>query len=198
MEYVKKGFSFLTEPTKSFDAEKKTSTGEAFKYMLVLAIIIAFLGALVSAVSVGFANIFIPPEAAAFTNPLFIFVTVLVTFYMGIIIGSFVWGLWLHLWAYIMGAKNGLEQTLKSVFYGGTPNYLLGWIPLVGLITAVWSFVLTGIGLMRLHGITGGKAALAIIIAIIIPLAIIGLVFATLLVSLMSLGIFQQGTMPVY
>lgn len=198
MKYLKKGFSFLTAPTNSFDAEKKTPIGEAFKYMLILAIIMSFLGALISAASVSFASVFIPPEAAAFTNPIFIFVTVLVTFYIGIIITSLLEGLWLHLWAYVVGAKNGLEQTMKSVFYGQTPTYLLGWIPVVNIITVVWSLVLTGIGLMRLHGITGGKAALAIIIAVLIPIIIIGALFATLLASLISLGMLQPGTIPGY
>jgi pilus assembly protein TadC len=72
----------------------------------------------------------------------------------------------------VFGAKKGLNQTLKSVFYGGSPNYLLGWIPLINIIAGLWSLVLAGIGLTRLQGIKGGKAAGAIIIAILIPLII--------------------------
>lgn len=196
MKHIKRGISFLTDPGNSLDAEKDTGLNDAFKYMLVLAIIMAFLGALVSAISVTFTGVFIPPEATAFTNPLFIFVTSLVAGYVGVIIVSFIWSLWLHLWAYVLGARSGLEQTMKSVFYGGTPNYLLGWIPFINFISAIWSFVLTGMGLVRFHGITGGKAALSIIIALIIPLVIALALFATLLATLISLGMIQPGTIP--
>ncbi len=203
MSYIKKGFSFLTDPGTSFDNEKTTTLNEAFKYLLVLAIITAVLGAVMAAFWMSFATGFIPfgsipPEATAFMNPATIFVISLVTGYVGAIIISVIWGLWLHLWAYVLGAKNGLVQTMKSVFYGGTPNYLLGWIPLVNIITMIWSWVLTGMGMVRFHGITGGRAALAIIIAIIIPVVIIAAFFAALIASLVGLGLFQPGAIPGY
>ncbi len=197
MKHIKKGFSFLTDPRNSFDAEKDTNLNEAFKYLLVLAVITAVLGAIVSAFLMTFAYTFIPPEAIGFTNPVLIFVTSLVMSYVGAVVASFIWGLWLHLWTYVMGAKNGLVQTMKSVFYGGTPNYMLGWIPIINLIAAIWSFVLTGMGLMRFHGITGIKAALAIIIALVIPLVIgFAVLAAVLLPMLATFSGLQPGTIP--
>jgi hypothetical protein len=197
MGYVKKGFSFLTGPGNSFDAEKDTNLNEAFKYLLVLAVITAVLGAIVSAFWMTLAYIFIPPELMGFTSPPLIFVTILVMGYVGAVVASVIWGLWLHLWAYLMGARSGMAQTMKSVFYGGTPNYMLGWIPLINFMAAVWSFVLTGMGLMKFHGITGSKAALAIIIALVIPLVIGFAVLAAFLLPMLSaLSAFQPGTIP--
>ena len=202
MKYIKKGISFLTDPGKNFDAEKSTSLNEAFKHMLVLAIIAAVMGAVTAVFWTNFVTSFIPigslpPEAAGFLSAPFIFVMTLVAGYVGVIIVSVVWGLWLHLWAYVLGAKSGLEQTMKSVFYGGTPNYLLGWIPLVNIIAMIWSWVLTGMGMVRFHGITGGRAALAIIIALVIPVVIGVAIFAAFLATMMAaFGGFQPGMIP--
>jgi hypothetical protein len=181
-----KAFGFLGSPSKAFDKEKKADLGESFKYLLVLLLIPSILGGLVAAVIFGVLGTmmgpFLPgmmPYAGA--SVLFIFLTTAIFGYIIGIIGSVIWSLWLHLWAYIFSAKQGLEQTMKSVFYGGTPLYLFGWIPLASIIFAIWSLVLHGIGLTRLQKLEGGQAAAAIIIAIVIPIAIIIIIVATLI-----------------
>jgi len=174
MKYIYKAIDFLKSPEKSFDSVKGESLGEAFKFMLVVSIILAVLNGIIAGLlgnffSAGFG------ATGAMLLPVVI-VGAIVGSYIGIIIFLTVWGLWLHLWAYVLGARKGLEQTMKSVYYGYSPSYLLGWIPIVSIIIAIWSLVLQGMGIKNLHGITGGKAALSLIIAIIIPL-IIGFVF---------------------
>ena len=202
MKYIKKGISFLTTPGESLDSEKATTFGDAFKYLLVLGIIVSVLGAVVAAFSTSFAFSFIPSgslpvEATPFISAPFIFVTSLVGSYVGLVIGALIWGLWLHLWVYIVGARKGIEQTMKSVFYGCTPNYLLGWIPLVNIIAAIWCFILTGMGIVKYQEMTGGKAALAIIIALVIPVVIIGVLLVTfLLPMIMAFGGLPAGTIP--
>jgi len=203
MEYLKKSFnkgiSFLSAPSDAFEGENSTKFGDAFKYVLVLAIVTTVLSAIISAFSMNFANSFIPslpPEATAFTNPGFIFVSSLIMGYIGLVVGLLIGGLWIHLWVYIIGGRKGLEQTMKSVFYGGTPNYLLGWIPFINILAGIWSLVLTWMGITRYQGLTGGKAALAIIIALIIPIVIGGMIFVALLSTLMALGMLQAGAIP--
>ena len=201
MKYIKKGISFLTTPGESLDNEKTTTFSDAFKYLLVLGIIVSVLGAVVAVFWTSFAFSFIPtgaipPEAAGFVSAPSIFVMSLAAGYVGLVIGALIWGLWLHLWVYIVGARKGIEQTMKSVFYGYTPNYLLGWIPLVNLIAAIWCFILTGMGIVKYQEITGGKAALAIIIALVIPVVIIGALLVTFLGSLINLAMLQTGTIP--
>ncbi|MEE9323311.1 MAG: hypothetical protein V3U72_02075 [Candidatus Aenigmarchaeota archaeon] len=202
MKYIKKGISFLSAPGESLDNEKTTTFGDAFKYLLILGIIVSVLGAAVAVFWTNFAFSFIPSgslpaEATLFTSAPVIFVTSLVGSYVGLVIGALIWGLWLHLWVYIVGARKGIEQTMKSVFYGCTPNYLLGWIPILNIIAAIWCFILTGMGMVKYQEMTGGKAAFAIIMALVIPVVIIGVLLATLLLPmLMTFGGLPAGTIP--
>jgi hypothetical protein len=159
-----KAMGFLQQPAKAFDNEKATDIMEAFKYMVVLFLVVSVLSAIVS------------------LNPL-IFIT---TYVFGIVF-AVIAGLWLHLWAYIFGAKGGLHQTLKTVFYGGTPTYLLGWIPLINILTGLWFLYLGWVGLKRLQGMPGDRAAFSILIAFIIPMMIIGIIALTFLALFMPL-----------
>lgn len=185
MKYIYKAIDFLKAPEKSFDSVKGESLGEAFKFMLVVSIILAVLNGIISGLlgnffSAGFGGM------GAMLLPVVI-VGAIVGGYIGLIIFLTVWGLWLHLWAYIFGARKGLEQTMKSVYYGYSPSYLLGWIPIVSIIIAIWSLVLQGMGIKNLHGITGGKAALSLIIAIVIPLVIAIVLFVTFIATLLPM-----------
>ncbi len=72
-----------------------------------------------------------------------------------------------------------------------TPSLVLGWIPGVNIIAAIWALIVEIIGIKQLHELSTGKAVLAVIIAIAIP-AIIGIaliaVFITSMSELMSQG----------
>lgn len=176
MEYIDKAKKFIFEPSKAFDKEKKKSSDAAFKYLVVMSFVMAVIFSIVVSVSAALVTPFIammgiPMEAMAFTG--FFVVVTFFSILIGTIVGSIIWALWLHLWAYLLGARKGIDQTFKSVFYGITPNYFLAWIPLINILVAIWTFVLTGMGLKRLHGITTGKAAAIIIISIIIPFLIV-------------------------
>ena len=75
-------------------------------------------------------------------------------------------GAWLHLFVYALGGRQGLEQTVKAVFYAAIPILLLGWIPLVGLIAgALWAIVILVYGIEVLHGMGSGRALAAVFLA---------------------------------
>ncbi len=181
MEYIYKAVDFLKSPEKSFDSVKGKKIGEAFKFVLIVALIFAVLNGVVAGLMLSYTPIL------AATLPLIV-ISVIVVSYIGIIIFLTIWGLWLHLWAYIFGARRGLEQTIKAVYYGNSPVYLLGWIPVILIISSIWSLVLQGIGLKKLQGMNTGKAASAMVIAIIIPLVIALTVFMTILATFMTMG----------
>ena len=184
MEYIYKAVDFLKSPEKSFDSVKGKKIGEAFKFVLIVALIFAVLNGVVAGLMLSYTPIL------AATLPLIV-ISVIVVSYIGIIIFLTIWGLWLHLWAYIFGARRGLEQTIKAVYYGNSPVYLLGWlvwIPVILIIPSIWSLVLQGIGLKKLQGMNTGKAASAMVIAIIIPLVIALTVFMTILATFMTMG----------
>lgn len=184
MKYIYKAIDFLKSPEKSFGSIKGEKLGEAFKFMLVVSVIFAVINGIVAGLmaeyfSAGFGM------PGTMLLPVVILVSI-VGSYIAIIIGLTIWGLWLHLWAYIFGAKKGLEQTMKSVYYGSSPYYLLGWIPVISIIFGIWALVLHWMGIKNLHGMEGGKAALALIIAIIIPLVIAVVVAITLLAAILA------------
>ena len=72
-----------------------------------------------------------------------------------------------------------------------TPSLLLGWIPGVNIIAAIWALIVEIIGIRQLHELSTGKAVLAIIIAIAIP-AIIGIALIAAFIASMS-GLMSQG-----
>jgi hypothetical protein len=73
---------------------------------------------------------------------------------------------WLHLWVYALGGRQGLEQTVKAVFYAAIPILLLGWIPLLGLlIGALWAIMILIIGIEVLQGISSSRALAAAFLA---------------------------------
>jgi hypothetical protein len=196
MKYVYKAIDFLIKPSKNFDSIKRYRLGEAFKFMLAVSIVVAVLNGIVGTLTSYYIQPMLGLSLAypAELMPVMIVTNIIVS-YIIIVIFLTIWSLWQHLWAYIFGAKGGIEQTMKSVFYGTSPFFLLGWIPLVSILSMIWSLVLHGIGIKRLHGIETGKAALAIIIAVLIPLII---VTAFLLTALLSLMTFNPYTVPGY
>ena len=122
---------------------KGGSLGDAFVYYIILLVINAVLSAIVLAAGLSAMSIYqsIPGFNGAF--PLVMFFMVLV----GGIIGIFVGGAWLHIFVWALGGKKGYVQTVKSVMYGSTPSLLLGWIPIIGFIGAIWTIILDIFGI---------------------------------------------------
>ncbi|MDD3978113.1 MAG: YIP1 family protein [Methanomicrobium sp.] len=76
--------------------------------------------------------------------------------------------LFIHVFVIIVEGKNGLFETLKSVSYSSVPTLILGWIPIIGIITTVWALVLQTIAIRELHEISTGRAVIAMILPYII------------------------------
>ena len=180
---------FLFSPSETFDASRDDTLGDAFKYFVVILAIYAVLVAIIVAVAfslfAGMLGMFGVPAmpVGAAMGPLAavgFFIAALV----GGIIGVFISGLWLHLWVYLVGGRNGIEQTIKAVMYGETPSLILGWIPIVNIIAGIWALIVGIIGVRQLHELSTGKAVLAVILAIIIPAIIIGVIWAAFMATM--------------
>jgi len=191
---------FLFSPSDTFDASMEDTLGDAFKYFVVILAIYAVLSAIIIAVAfslfAGMLGLFgVPaiPFGAAMAPLLAIgfFVAILI----GGIIGVFIDGLWLHLWVYLVGGRNGIGETIKAVMYGATPSFLLGWIPIVGIIAGIWALIVEIIGVRQLQELSTGKAVLAVILAIIIPAIIIGVLWAAFIATMPG-PVFQGPTGP--
>ena len=95
-----------------------------------------------------------------------------------VIIGVFVQAVVLHLMLLIVGgAKTGFETTTRVCSYAYAAQ-LAQIIPFCGgILATVWSLILLILGLSEAHGITRGKAA----VAVILPLVLCCAFFAALM-----------------
>jgi hypothetical protein len=108
-----------------------------------------------------------------------------------ILIGAFIWCGILHASLWIVGgAREGFEATLRVYSYAAGSTTLFQWIPFCGgIINFIWSLVLQVYGLSRAHEISGGKAALAVLLPIgLCCLVVFGclILFAGALAALVS------------
>jgi hypothetical protein len=94
-----------------------------------------------------------------------------------LVIGLFISAGCLHLFLMMVnGARGRFEATFRVVSYGLSPYPLL-LIPFCGnIIAALWTLVLTLIGLKEAHETTGGKAAFAVFFPFIICCGLLVLV----------------------
>ncbi len=179
---------FLFSPSKTFDNSKEDTIGDALKYFVVILAIFAVLLAIIAAVAFSvicrFYGAFLPPNVLIAGMEPLLAVGVFIVVLVGGIIGVFIDGLWLHIWVYLVGGRNGVGQTIKAVMYGATPSYLLGWIPIVNCIALVWTLIVGIIGIRQLHELSTGKAVLAVIIAIAIPLIIYAVILSAFIATM--------------
>jgi hypothetical protein len=98
----------------------------------------------------------------------------------------------LHLCLMIVGgAKKSFETTFRVVCFSSGSTYLLSMIPFCGgMIACVWNIVLEIIGLARAHETDTGKAALAVLLPIIVCCG--GAIFLGVLFGFSALSLFQR------
>ncbi|MFZ1126660.1 YIP1 family protein [Methanoregula sp.] len=167
----------LMNPVGTFQASRDDTAKTVFSYFGVLLVFYALLSAIVTALTVsamsalGMYSAMLPAHGMGFAvlMPVLVFVIVLIF----CTIFTLVAGAWIHLLVWILGGKNGIMQTMKTIVYGMTPSLAFGWIPFIGFLFGIWSFILDIIGVRELGGLSTGKAALAMIIGVAIPLIIL-------------------------
>ncbi len=86
-----------------------------------------------------------------------------------ILLGIFIWAAIVHLFLMIVGGANtGFASTVRVICYTGTVQ-IFQVVPFCGgIITAIWALVLYIIGLAIAHRTTQGKAALAVLLPIVL------------------------------
>jgi hypothetical protein len=170
MDFYEKVKGFILEPTKTFDATKEDTLEDALKYYVGITAIFSALSAVLFAfTSTWFGSMrggfgMMSGAGTGIAGAILLFVMLLIL----IVIGAFIGGAIVHIFVYIMGGRKGIAKTIIALMYGDTPYLLFGWIPLIGLIAAIWSLVLNVLGIRQFQELTTGKAILAILIPIII------------------------------
>jgi len=187
--FVEKVKGFILNPGETFQKAKADDLETVLPYFAIIVLINAILSAIVSLFWE--ANPMYKSMMGGVAVPILVFFIVLVAEF----IFTLIFAAWLHLWVYIVGGRKGIGETMKAVIYGSTPSMLLGWIPILGIIFALWSIVLWVLGVRDLHEISTGKAIAAVVIAILIPLVIILLLAAYLLTSYMTVTAVSPAAM---
>jgi hypothetical protein len=199
MDFIELVKGFILSPTESFQKVKGADLGDTLKYYLILVVINTILSVIVSLVALstmwGTISALFPglglgaPAAAGFGIVVFAIMMIFI-----LLVVLFIGAAWLHLWVYLLGGRKGYLSTLKAVAYGDTPSLLIGWIPFIGIIGAIWAFILSIIGVRELHEMTTGRAAIAVILAVVILVIIIGLIAALFFIAAVS--VFPMGSGP--
>jgi hypothetical protein len=199
MEYFELIKGFLFDPVATFQKVRSADLGDALKYYLVIVVINAILSAIVGLVMVSaiwamFAPIFeglgIPVSLAAGVG---VVVFAIVMIFVQLLM-VFISAAWLHIFVYLLGGRKGYLQTLKSISYGSTPSMLFGWIPFIGFIGAIWSFILSILGVRELHEMTTGRAAIAVLLAVVVLAIIIILILAFFFIAFSEVMPIPMGT----
>ena len=186
-QIIEKIRGFLLSPVETFQKSRDDEVVPALAYFIVLLVINGILWALVMASRVMMHPVLAVTRYGLGTNPVLVFITGLILVIVLELFFILIFGLWLHLFAYITGARKGIMQTEKAVIYGSTPLLLLGWIPVIGsFIGGIWTIILTIIGLREMHGITTGKAVIAYVLSFAIIIIILVLIIGWFVISLAS------------
>jgi hypothetical protein len=183
-EIVAKAQGFILSPVESFQAARDDGTNVVAPYFIALLFFHAVLTAIIA-----FAGI---SAMGMLTRMMPGFALQVVVFFCVLIGGTIVlvlFSLWLHLWVYVVGGRRGILQTGKAVCYGLTPALLLGWIPFLGFIFCLWSIVLQIIGIRELQEISSGRALLAVMIAVMVPLILLILIAMYLFIATVSTSV---------
>ncbi|MDD1651714.1 MAG: YIP1 family protein [Methanomicrobiales archaeon] len=163
---------FLLKPRDAFQEARNeplsTAAFTVIPLVVLFAVLITGVGALLSP------GIFFGPLAPLITGSgllvsgatLAAFLLAMLVILILCLVAIVLKAAWLHLFVYALGGRQGLEQTVKAVFYAAIPILILGWIPLVGLIAgALWGIVILIIGIDVLHGMGSGRALAAAFLA---------------------------------
>jgi hypothetical protein len=184
MEKIK---GFLLSPVETFRKSRGDEPVPVITYFIVLLVFNAILWGLMMAGKVMIHPALAVARLGQGADPLLVFITGLILVLVLQLFLILIWGLWLHIFSYIAGARKGIMETEKAVIYGSTPLLLIGWIPVIGsVIGGIWTIILTIIGLREMHEITTGKAVLAYVLAFVVIFIVLILIVGWLVIAFMS------------
>ncbi|UUX92006.1 YIP1 family protein [Methanoplanus endosymbiosus] len=171
-DFPEKLKSFILSPTEAFRNIKNGDVGDALVYYVVLLVIYSVLSGIVNYFRIDPIMKVLYSSVPAGTVAIFDIMNIIYGI-VGGIVGFFIIGLVLHLFVLIVGGKMGLEQTFKSVAYASTPGFLLGWIPVIGILFAFYGIIVQIIGIRELQEVSTGRATVAVMIPLIILFGLI-------------------------
>ena len=209
-ELAKNLQGFLASPVESFRQVGAQSLGAAYRYYTMLLIIFSVLYGIVTLALGAFAfngyvqEVSVIPvigeilssELAKFGT--FVMVSQLFsvyTIFLALLFGIFLAGFIFHAFVILVDGKKGLVETIKTTMYAATPALLFGWIPFIGIIGAIWSFVLLILGFRENNGLSSDKAVL--VAAVPVLLGLIMCIWGNLVISMFLDTLVSSLPVPV-
>ena len=187
-EFIRKTKNFLVFSSTGFKEIENEWLGNSMKYFISWAVISSILYGIVF--SQGWNYSFPSNVMKKFEHFMFgsvegvtLIILLILLFFSLSIIFLLINSLWLHIWIKLMGGKGDLEDTINVVIYGGTPSYVLGWVPFVGSVSGIWGFIISLFGIKELHDMSYKRAAAAVILS--------SIVLAIIISALVSFFIFS-------
>jgi len=171
-DFPEKLKSFILSPTEAFRNIKNGDIGEALVYYVVLLVIYSVLSGIVNYFRIDPIMETFYSTVPAGTVAIFDIMNIIYGI-IGGIVGFFIIGIIIHLFVLIVGGRQGLEQTFKSVAYASTPGFLLGWIPVIGIFFALYGIIVQIIGIRELQEVSTGRAAFAVMLPVILLFGLI-------------------------
>jgi hypothetical protein len=171
---TKKAKGFITNPVESFRQSREDRLGDVIKYFVVILAIFATFSSFIVAIGTGVGN------------EIGYFIGYFVVYFIAGFIGLFVGGAAIHLIGRIIGGwEEGFGQVLKVLVYSSTPAMLLGWIPVVGVISGLWAIIILILGIRELYRISTVRAVIASFLSAFNAITI-SIVLLTILVILVG------------
>jgi len=179
---------FMFNPSHAFRGVKDEGPGETILYLVILAFFYAGMATVMTTLQV-----FPHPFSSSFTghgipalDPVRA-ITDILSIVIATILIMAIYGIWLHLWVFLVGGRKGIWQTGKSVCYSATPSLLLAWIPVIGtLVGLVWTVIINVIGIKELHGLSDNRAALAVVLAVVVAVILAAIAVGALVLAVLS------------
>ncbi len=188
MPVLEKTKEFMFNPTHAFRGVKEEPAADTFRYLVILVFFYAGMATVMTILQVfphPFSSEFSSPGIPVL-DPVRIIIDIF-SIVVSTILTLVIYGVWLHLWVFLLGGRKGIWQTFKSVFYSATPSLILAWIPVIGtLVGIVWTVIINVIGIKELHGLDTTKSALAVVLAIVFFVVIVVIALGALLVAVLS------------
>ena len=172
----------LFHPSKTFAEDLRDDTlKDTLIYLLILVVIFTILAGVLMLVGV---SAYAGLATGIVAGGLSVLALIPMLFFVGLV-GAIIFALYMHIWVYLVGGREGITETWKAVIYAATPSLLFGWIPVIGFLMWLWSFVLVVMGIRELQQVTLVRAFIAVVIGYLVlvffGIAVVGSMFASIL-----------------
>ena len=170
MNIITRLTNIITTPKEEFESIKKETTiKEALIYLIPLTIFFT-----ASKLTTG-----MPSQLDAIKEPITKYILYFIASIAALYIVTFAIAGILHYTLKIFKNNNSFIDVYKTIAYGATPYMLLGWMPLISIITVAFMVYLHVIGINTTTKITIKETTISYVImavALIAIVAIIGLI----------------------